>query len=335
MRNDDPWKGIEPLRKTNQINARRILGVGSPAWGLYWAVDADRHCLLILQHGVAKRPTRRLPRLRGLRVEAVPAEDGLRERLVIRLTDGVQREVFQRFCADIVEATRLAHSEEEAIERFVTRTWRWHRLLRGGRDGRLSDEEQKGLIGELRVLENHLLPVMGTADAVRCWVGPLGAPQDFQIAWIRLEAKVRAPQASTVGISSLQQLDSTGIKHLYLHATEVAEALEDSASAVTITDVASRTRDAIAARDKSVTICFEERLSATGFDWNDDYSDRRWLIGEESLFEVAEGFPRITPAMVPAGVEYVKYAIKLPKCESFRVEMTDLAQAISGEGDGR
>ena len=169
MPTDDPWKGIDPPVEADRITARRIPDAGTHAWGLYWAIDSQHHCLLILQHRSEHRHSRRVPTLRGLRVEVVPTEDQSGERLIIRLTDGEQREVFHRFCVDIVDATRPACSEADAVERFLVRTWRWHRLLRGGSDGRLSQEEQRGLIGELCVLEHQLLPVIGPVDAVRAW----------------------------------------------------------------------------------------------------------------------------------------------------------------------
>ena len=334
MRIDDPWKAIRPPTETNRISARRIPEAGSHAWGLYWAMDGQRHCLLILQHRSTRRPSHRLPRLRGLQVEVQPTEDGSGERLVVRLTDGELREIFHRFCLDIVDATCRSQSEDEAIERFLVRTWRWHRLLMGGGDGRLTEEEQRGLIGELHVMERHLLPAVGAADAVRAWMGPLGAPKDFQLGWLSVEAKTRTPQISTIRISSANQLDSHGATRLFLHVTQVSGAMGDSASALTVSDMAARTRDTIASLDMSATVLFEERLNATGFDWNDDYSDRLWLIGTDTLYEVSEGFPRITPAMIPSGVEDVRYVIPLARCESFRVAKTILAEALAGERDG-
>ena len=333
MSTEDPWRGIDPPTEDNRISARRIPDAGSCAWGLYWAIDSQHHCLLILQHRSEHLHARRLPRLRGLRVEAFPTEDHPGERLVIRLTDGEQREVFHRFCTDIVDATRRARSEAEAVERFLLRTWRWHRLLRGGGDGRLSQEEQKGLIGELYVLERLLLPVIGPSDAVRTWTGPLGAHKDFQVGLIGIEAKTRSPHVPTIRISSAEQLDIAGTTRLFLHVTELSEAPSDSSS-VTITDVATGLRDTLAGRDMSAAIQFEERLNATGFDWNDDYSDSPWLIGDVSLFEILEEFPRITPSLFLPGVEDVQYAITLSRCESFRVDMTVLARALSGEADG-
>ena len=190
------------------------------------------------------------------------------------------------------------------------------------------------MLGELRVVERCLLGVIGARDAVEGWAGPLGSPKDFQFGLVGVEAKARSPQKSEVGISSVHQLDSVGLTRLFLSVTEVASALDESASAVTVTDVTARVRSTIAGLDMSATILFEERLAATGFDWEDDYSDKRWTIGDETLYEVAQGFPRITASMVPAAVDDVRYTISLSGCERFRATATDLAKVISGERDG-
>ena len=328
---EDPWSGISPPARTSRISARRV---DRPTpWGLYWGVDADRNILLILQHASAVGRSRRLPALRGLRVEVQLADDSSDERIVIRLTDPEQREIFLRFCQDIVDATALARTEEQAVERFLARTWRWHRLLRSGRESRLGDEEQKGLIGELVVLERHLLPTLGALDAVRCWTGPLDAPQDFEISRVRVEAKAQGAASPRVTISSEHQLDCGDGDTLFLHVTEVVNAAQGTSGAFTVTEFASRIRTVIAECDMVAVDLFEERLSHVGFDWTDDYSDRLWLVGRESLYEVREGFPRITSAMFPGGVDKVRYTISLPECEAFRAELPVLATAVAGATD--
>lgn len=331
MTNDDPWSGIDSPVRTSRISARRV--APETPWNLYWAVDSDRNVLLILQHAGGIRRSRSLPRFRGLRVEAQPADSGTDERIVIRLTDREQRDIFHRFCRDIVEAAALAKTEEQAVERFLARTWRWHRLLQGSRDSRLGDGEQKGLIGEFVVLERHLLPALGTLDAVRCWTGPTGTPQDFEISRVHVEAKVRSASAPRVTISSEHQLESAGADTLYLHVTEVTIAAEDAVGAVTVTGMASRIRALMAGQDMAAVELFEARLEAVGFDWTDDYSDKLWLVGGEFLYEVREGFPRITSATVPRGAGDVRYTISLPDCEAFRVVPAALVTAVSGATD--
>ena len=330
MGSDDPWRDIA-APQASQINARRVMQ--ATPWGLYWAVDAQRNVLLILQHRETSRRSRRLPRLRGLRVEAQPADGGSDERIVIRLTDPEQRDIFLRFCRDIVEATALAHTEEQAVDRFLARTWRWHRLLQGGRDKRLGDDEQRGLIGELVVLERHLLPALDALDAVRCWTGPLDAPHDFEITRIHVEAKARGSATPRVMISSEHQLESGNAERLFLHVTEVTTAAEGGQDALTVADIATRIRVVLAGRDMAAVDIFEERLGAVGFDWTDDYSDKSWVVGQEALYDVREGFPRITSTMVPGGVGNVCYMISLPDCERFRVVPASLPITDSGASD--
>ena len=331
MTTEDPWSGIPPPVRSARISALRV-GHRTP-WNLYWGVDADRSPLLILQHGCGRRRTVRLPELRGLRVESMPAETGPEERIVIRLTDREQREIFLRFCDDIIDATALGQTEQQAVDLFLARTWRWHRLLRGGRAGRLGDEEQKGLVGELVVVERHLIPVLGALDAVRCWTGPLGTPQDFEISRVHVEAKAQGASAPRVTISSEHQLQSGPDDTLFLHVTEVVIAAEGTAGAFTLTETANRLRSMIGEQDMVAVDRFEERLGAVGFDWKHDYSDRPWLVVGESLYDVREGFPRITPEMFPGGVANVRYTISLPDCEMFRVTSGVLKAAVTGAID--
>ena len=179
MASDDPWRSISaPASHASQINARRVtqataLGICTGPW------TRNRNVLLILQHSWDEQAvTAPAEDSAACGSKTQPADGGSDERIVIRLTDPEQRDIFLRFCRDIVDATALAHGPKSRPWNGSSRsTWRWHRLLQGGRDKRLGDDEQRGLIGELVVLERQLLPALDALDAVRCWTGPL---------WMRL-----------------------------------------------------------------------------------------------------------------------------------------------------
>ena len=329
-----PWQDLTaPPAETIGFSARRISGVGSTQWGLYWAVDGQGQYLLVVAHRVGLRSQHRRPMLRGLSIEKLPDDDGHKEFLVFRLTEIEHRDIFYRFCSDIVDAVRIAESGQAALDICIMRTWRWHRLLKGGRDGRLTDEEQKGLIGELVLLQQHVASTIGVREGVRSWVGPLGAHKDFEIGTVLVESKARAPLASTLRIASAEQLDSTPATSLFLYVIEIAEALAEVAGAVTVTDIVDRVRKLIVANDLAVQEEFEERLWAVGYDREDDYSDRRWIIGNTSFFEIVDGFPRVTERMLPVGITQVSYRIELAQCEKFRVEAAAVASSISSDSD--
>ena len=326
---DNPWKDLVVPDTTTGLSARRIAGVGSTRWGLYWAVDWHRHCLLVLIHPEGLRSQHRWPTPSGLRIERQDAEPG-QEYLVFRLTDSDHRDIFYRFCADLVDAVHAARSDKEALDVCIMRTWRWHRLLKGGRDGRLTAEEQKGLLGELTVLMELVMPAIGMAPGVAAWAGPLGASRDFEIGTVGIESKAYVPLASTIRIASAEQLESDETHALFLHLTEIAVAVEGTSAAVTVTEMVKRVREFIGSQDTSALGEFEERLMAAGYTDADDYADHLWLIGDTAIFEVVEGFPRIIPPMIPSGVGDVRYRIILAECEPFRVEAADLSAAISG-----
>ena len=326
---DNPWKDLVAPDTTKGFSARRIAGVGSTRWGLYWAVDWHRHCLLVLIHPEGLRSQHRWPTPSGLRIERQVGEPG-QEFLVFRLTNSDHRDIFYRFCADLVDAVHAARTDKEALDVCIMRTWRWHRLLKGGRDGRLTAEEQKGLIGELAVLGELVMPAIGMVQGVAAWAGPLGASRDFEIGTVGIESKACVPLASTIRVTSAEQLESDETHALFLHVTEIAVAVEGTAGALTVTEMVKRAREFIGSQDTSALGEFEERLMAVGYTDADDYADHLWLIGNAAIFEVVEGFPRIVPPMVPSGVSDVRYQINLTECEPFRIEAADVSAAISG-----
>jgi len=329
----DPWKGLVRPAQASKISSRRV----DPdlKWDIYWAVDADNRCLLVFQHASESASKNRPPNIRGLEVESRVLQGTDKSLLVVRLKDNEQKEIFHRLCTDIVSVTRPAESEAEAVERFLGRTWRWHRLLRGGSDARLSDEEQKGLIGELRFMRKHLFPTIGANASIKSWTGPLSAPKDFEVGRVAIESKARRGAATPfVLISNEYQLDPKGLDSLFLNISEVTSSSEGDATSITVTELARELLEEIGNEDESVVELFEERLSAVGFDWNDDYSDKRWSLGAEYLFEVGKDFPMVIPGMYPPGVNNVRYSISLPDCERFRTSYDVFYSNLKGGGDG-
>lgn len=329
---EDPWKLLSPPVQITDVNGRRV--DAKLRYDLYWAVDVDNNCLLILQHNQDSNPKNKLPKLRGLEVEVRPQGEN-RSFLMIRLKDNEQREIFHRLCLDIIDATRSAQSESEAVERFLGRTWRWHRLLRGGRSGKLSEEEQKGLIGELLLMQRHLFASIGIEAAVKSWTGPLNAPKDFEIGGICIEAKSRRAGATPyIAVSTQNQLDTDGIESLFLHVVDITAARADDPKGFTVTEISREIYEEVRKRSTPFSDIFEERLFATGFDWQHNYSDQKWLSVSERLFKVEGGFPRITPKMCPSGVADVKYTVALAECESFRSDYQQMAATLKGEENG-
>lgn len=330
---DDPWSEIQIPDGINSLNARRVNAVGR--WDFFWARSIDQKCLLLLSYDVQSASKRQPPRLRGLEIKIVANDNIDRRSLIFRLLDNDHRDIFFRFCKDIIAFANEAKTEKEVIEKIMVRTWRWHYLLRTGQSRLLSPEEQKGLIGELLVLERHLLPNLTVLDAVEAWVGPLEHPKDFEYGRLCIEAKTRRGTASPqIVVNSEHQLDSEGIDILFLHVVELDKISSNTNQGVSLTDVASRIYSSLGERGSEAVELMEARLIASGFLWEDDYSSHRWMEGKSELYRVTDKFPRIVSWGLKSGIANVRYSVSLTDCQPYRCDSQELIQSLRAMRDG-
>lgn len=329
--NETPWSNLAQPREEGEVNARRVDSAGP--WDFFWARDHSGDCLLLLWHTEQSRPPKtHLPKLRGMSVVLAWSGDE-KGVLVFRLGDQEHRDIFFALCVDIISAANAAKSELSAVQIAIQRTWRWHHLLKGGRDGRLTEQEQKGLIGELHVLNYVLSPTIGVENAVTAWNGPLGDPKDFSTGNVAIESKARRDAGKPfVTIASEYQLESIAA-HLFLHVIPVDRAADDQPGAQSLTDVVRSVESQVKAVGVGALEAFDQRLAAAGYREEDDYSGYLWLIGEATIYRVTDNFPRIVSAELPSGVRDVEYKLDLVQCKPFIVMRSELADEITGGGD--
>ncbi|OYQ33941.1 hypothetical protein CHU93_02790 [Sandarakinorhabdus cyanobacteriorum] len=330
---EDPWASIKKPDSTTLLAMRRVSA--ESRWNFYWAKDQAGKCLLVMVHDPASTPIGKLPRPRGLSVELTEPSEGHRA-LLLKLLDGSQRDIFLKLATDIMTATEASGTEPEAVSVAVARTWRWHHLLKGGGSGKLGDEEQKGLIGELLVLKRHLLPQLSPLASISAWRGPLGAPKDFEVGRMAIEAKARRGSATPfIRISSEHQLDASGCDRLFLHVVELDRAIEeaDPSNAISIAILADDIRGMVYSADRAAIEMFEACLISAGVTRTADYEDDLWVEGRSRAFDVVDGFPRITPDRAGSGVRGVQYSVDLAACEPFAILVAEIANEIGRHRD--
>src|SRR6056297_1675896 len=215
----NPWSKLPIPNIRSSISALRV--DSKNPWEFFWGRDIENKILLVLKNSQNSFSSRKIPKLKGLEVKNITNREVRENSLVFRLVDLAYRDIFYRLCIDIIESTNTASSEKEAFNVAINRTMRWHYLLKGGADGLLSPEEQKGLIGELLFLERQMLALFNVNEALCAWIGPEGAPKDFEIGNVCVEVKSRRIGAAPyIVINSEHQLDGLGIQSFFLNVVE-------------------------------------------------------------------------------------------------------------------
>ncbi|MDC0360962.1 PD-(D/E)XK motif protein [Alphaproteobacteria bacterium] len=313
MKHDNPWKGLK------FGEAKRVDQAGR--FDFFWVMLEAGMPGLMLRLPSEPKSKPRVPKLKNLNVSFRHVSDGLA--LILGLEESSQVEIFEIFSRDVVKAGEAGENIDEAISRVIQRTRRWYYLLRGGKIEGLSVEEQQGLVGELACLRD-LGAAFGPETAIEAWVGPTGSPKDFELIGSCIEVKVkRAAGKPSLTISSQDQLADVQGCRLFLRLVNAASAVVPEGQSLHdhVQMTAQIFEESFSAFER-----WEETLYSTGYQPENEYENRRWLLGSSTDYEVIEGFPRISGPLV-TGVENVKYAIALDACEPFKLEK-DLIDVI-------
>lgn len=255
-----------------------------------------------------------LPRpMRALTVERGERADG-RCSLRLALQHQTLLPVFAALCQDIIASTEEGVDATRVAATVLDRLQRWRALLERDSPG-LEEATVRGLIGELTVLERHLLPSMSPREAVQAWRGPLGAPQDFLLSdGNRIEVKTAARDADAVTINGLGQLDA-GSDQLTLAVVRLQVTGPSADGAVTAVGLIARLRESLAADPEAATM-FETALAHVGWHEHPSHAELAARIVAIEAYAVEGVFPRLTTQNVPTGIEEAVYQASL-KGQSF------------------
>jgi hypothetical protein len=250
-------------------------------------------------------------------VEPVVRGPGGTTRLSIRLRRPEFREVFGVLVEDVVRAVERAGTEPAGIRSMVGRLRIWQTFFRTQGSEGLTVEVLRGLMGELMVLRDHLLPVVG-ARSVGAWEGPRAGIHDFRFAPVSLEVKSTARLPSPpFSVNGLDQLDERRVPVLVLAHVQLTRR-PDGAS---LSEVIGSTRALVETLEPALLVDFDDLLIETGYlgAHASRYEGERYRCESVRFYGVAGGFPRLTRAVVPPGVVEAAYEVAPSACEPYEL----------------
>lgn len=252
----------------------------------------------------------RLPRCRGVRlmIDRHSTESGSpRTSLVVMLEEERLRDIFAVLGADLVNVVAAEPTPDAALHRCVDRLAMWQGLFdRISPDG-LSEERQRGLFGELVILESLFLRLLDPADAVAAWAGSSAAHQDFLLGGLAIEVKSSlAKRHARIIIANEKQLDERAHDCLLLASVRLDES---EAHGVALPDLVAEVRTRLKSLETAVRLFDEKLLQGDYLEVHAPLYSQKWKVASTSWFNVTGDFPRLTEANLPAGVGDIRYSI--------------------------
>lgn len=303
---DELWRGLR--RQVERPVFRRV--DESHPLDLYAGLDIGDHRTLMLLSDIEPPVP---PEFESLTITRTLRADG-RWVLSMRVDQPELAGPFTALCNDIIESLVAARADD-GPRAVLARVYRWKKLLQLDQAG-LSAAEARGLLGELLVLERIVIPRFGALAAIRGWMGPSEAPQDFRLPGFVIEVKTCQTGASSVVISSLDQLEST-VDSFFLVVIAAAETTETDDEGITLAGQVSRVRNLIAS-DQEAIDDFELRLAQAGYAESDAAAKKSYRPEQSVSFRIGNDFPRLIRSSVPRGIKDATYTLNLNMCDDFR-----------------
>ena len=234
--------------------------------------------------------------------------------LSFELLRNEQKSVFLILCSDIIEHSRSSSNEKEALALVISRYKQWSRLLESQKSGLMDEKSRKGLLAELLFLQERIEECNSALMAIQGWVGPDGADQDFIYKDRWYEIKSIGVSATSVTISSHEQLDCSEEGDLVV--MRIDKAAPDKVGALSLNDAVRQISMMLADAPDAMDL-FRSKLSAYGYIDLQEYSEDVYYCSGLQRYTVNDKFPRLIRRNVPPQVESLHYDLSLSSLSSW------------------
>ena len=318
---NNPWKLLKP-------GILKAISKEVQTHKFYWYVEEDNlnPCLRfrIINQTTPNPPRNKLPHISYISFGIATLDYRY---LSVELHDHSYVDIFLEFCNLLIKSTLEIEEEEVALNVFVKRAWRWQILLSKTREKKLSEEKQKGLIGELFFLDNFLFPRFRKKISVENWFGDSGS-KDFEFSKFHVEIKTkRSGSKPTISISSEKQLKIIEGTKLFIAVFGIDKS--DSNESFSVHDWCNKITDKIFNSDDTIALEeFNNKLNKYGYSEDQDYSEEKWDIKEIIYYEVNDKFPKLISGEISTAIANVNYSIDMNQLTSFEISKKELEEFL-------
>lgn len=248
--------------------------------------------------------------------------------LLIKLLNKEYQDIFSILCEDLIESISVVQNEENLIYELLNRFEKWRSLFDKVTSHGLSENEQRGLFGELYFLRKLIASKGISLNVIESWVGSEKQIKDFQFGKWCVEVKTTyGNNHQKVHISSERQLDTSNLDSLYLYhiSLDIRQNSGESLNELIYSIIDLLRSDFIALNR------FNSKLLDAGYFEKHKhlYDITGYFIRQDLFYKIENEFPRIEESEIRKGVGDVKYSIVVSQCSKFIKPEQEVLQGLN------
>ncbi|MGG3891116.1 PD-(D/E)XK motif protein [Metabacillus fastidiosus] len=229
---------------------------------------------------------------------------------------------FATLAMDLMRSLEKLNNKRFAVKTLIHRLTRWQQFLERENSSELSEEKQRGLLGELYVIKKKVESGINKKQVAVAWVGPTGANRDFSYKDVEVEVKTSLYRANEkMKIASELQLDESGLNHLYVYHLTIEKT---PSRGWTLPKLVNRVRDLFESEPLFQQQINDKLEEMNYYDMYELSYDTQYTIRKESVFDVMGEFPRVLPSELKKGVSGCSYNVDLSECEEYIVDVNEM-----------
>lgn len=215
-------------------------------------------------------------------------------------------DVFYKFCDDIIESTRNFQMNNY-LEFIIERWQRWIALFTKTRTSLLSENEIRGLLGELIFLKEEMFKKYGIYRSIVAWQGCERLHKDFEIDDEWYEIKTIRQNGNIVTISSIEQLDDE--KEGKLVVIKLENGNTEINDYITLNKYINEIENMIEIID--IKNNFLNKLNLVGYIYDECYDSYIYTKKGMDFYSVNNSFPKLRKEDLKEGIGKISYEIYL------------------------
>lgn len=309
------WQNFENFELNKGYKALRISSECVPE--LYIAIDSDgfRCLILYLPHSIEiklKNNDKEKLKLSFLPVEKI---------ILIKLNDPDFIDLFNDLILSLYFKIKDLTDPDYYAQELIYSFYKWADFFDDKFKSRLSNEEIKGVFGELFVLNEFLKQTdsMTVDPILESWKGPYDTTNDFIFDDKNIEVKTKDESKHIIKISSEYQLEKEFDKELELLVVSLKM---DMIKGVSIYDLIKQATIYIRKNLGDLSILYHT-LAQIGLtiEAASEYNNYRFVVTKTNLYDCGqENFPKLSISNIPEEITKLNYNLRIAALNNFMLE---------------
>ena len=235
--------------------------------------------------------------------------------LMFSLKDPAMLDLFVVFCDDIISSTNGIELGGKGYKVIIDRFYLWRKMF-SSKNARLDESEVMGLIGEISFLKDYLFELYGKTIALEGWSGQEFTHKDFSYYNCWYEVKTINAFKFSVGISSLEQLQSKVTGELVIYKLEK---MSHAYNGLSINILAKNVLDLLDSdKDKDL---FLTCLKKSGFTFDCSYDEYIYEVVSMKRYSVNNDFPKLSRENIIPAIVKINYELDIASLAPYEINL--------------